>query len=167
MAQSFAISCPLPLTQHKTIVMGHGSGGRLTAQLVHDLFLPAFDNPALRKLDDQAVLEAGRRADRIYDGFLRGDAALFSRRQHRRTRGQRNGERSGDERRHAAVSLGRIHHGRRVGHGGTAAVVDSMGQAAAAAGVSIVTGDTKVVNRKSADKLFVTTAGIGLVPRWS
>ena len=59
MAQSFAISCPLPLTQHKTIVLGHGSGGRLTAQLVRDLFLPAFDNPALRKLDDQAVIEAG------------------------------------------------------------------------------------------------------------
>src|ERR1051325_3520827 len=59
MAQPFALSCPLPLTQHKTIVMGHGSGGRLSAQLVRDLFLPAFDNALLRKLDDQAVLEAG------------------------------------------------------------------------------------------------------------
>ena len=59
MATPFALSCPLPITQHKTIVLGHGSGGRLTAQLVRELFLPAFDNPALRKLDDQAVLEAG------------------------------------------------------------------------------------------------------------
>src|SRR5581483_9289230 len=59
MGQSFAMSCPLPITSHKTIVMGHGSGGRLTAQLVRDLFLPAFDNPVLRKLDDQAVLEVG------------------------------------------------------------------------------------------------------------
>src|SRR6185503_17440184 len=59
MPQSFAIFCPRPLTQHKNIVMGHGSGGRLTAQLVHDLFLPAFDNPTLRKLDDQAVLAVG------------------------------------------------------------------------------------------------------------
>ena len=40
--------------------MGHGSGGRLTAQLMRDLFLPAFDNPLLRKLDDQAVLDVGR-----------------------------------------------------------------------------------------------------------
>ncbi|HEX6894331.1 MAG TPA: AIR synthase related protein, partial [Bryobacteraceae bacterium] len=59
MESSFALSCPVPITQHKTIVLGHGSGGRLTAQLVRDLFLPAFDNPALRKLDDQAVLEVG------------------------------------------------------------------------------------------------------------
>src|ERR1700688_3560796 len=59
MAQGFAISCPLPLSQHKTVVMGHGSGGRLTAQLIHDLFLPAFDNPVLRKMDDQAVLDVG------------------------------------------------------------------------------------------------------------
>ena len=57
MSQPFALSCPLPLTQHKNIVMGHGSGGRLSAQLVRDLFLPAFDNPLLRKLDDQAVVE--------------------------------------------------------------------------------------------------------------
>ena len=43
-------------------------------------------------------------------------------------------------------------------------VVEAMSKAAAAAGVAIVTGDTKVVNRRSADKLFVTTAGMGLVP---
>ncbi|MCL4401422.1 MAG: hydrogenase expression/formation protein HypE, partial [Acidobacteria bacterium] len=51
--------CPLPITKHKTVVLGHGSGGKLTAQLVHDLFLPAFDNEFLRKLDDQAVLDVG------------------------------------------------------------------------------------------------------------
>ena len=38
MDTAFALSCPLPITQHKTIVLGHGSGGRLTAQLVRDLF---------------------------------------------------------------------------------------------------------------------------------
>jgi len=64
MATEFALSCPLPITQHKTIVLGHGSGGRLTAQLVRDLFLPAFDNPVLRKLDDQAVVEVGSRLRR-------------------------------------------------------------------------------------------------------
>ena len=57
MSLSFTLSCPLPVTQHKAIVLGHGSGGRLTSQLVRELFLPAFDNPALRKLDDQAVLD--------------------------------------------------------------------------------------------------------------
>src|SRR5882757_9266351 len=59
MQRDFAITCPIPITERKNIIMGHGSGGRLTAQLVRDLFLPAFDNPILRKLDDQAVLEAG------------------------------------------------------------------------------------------------------------
>ena len=45
--------------ERKTIVMGHGSGGKLTAQLVNDLFLPAFNNEYLNKLDDQAVFQAG------------------------------------------------------------------------------------------------------------
>jgi hydrogenase expression/formation protein HypE len=56
MPAPFTLSCPLPVTRHQQIVLGHGSGGRLTAQLVREIFLPAFDNPALRKLDDQAVL---------------------------------------------------------------------------------------------------------------
>ena len=59
MAEGFTVTCPAPLTRHSTIVMGHGSGGRLTAQLVRELFLPAFDNPLLRKLDDQAVVDIG------------------------------------------------------------------------------------------------------------
>ena len=52
----FALSCPLPMTQRKTIVLGHGSGGKLSAQLIREMFLPAFDNPLLNRLDDQAVL---------------------------------------------------------------------------------------------------------------
>src|ERR1041384_5094990 len=59
MQTDFALSCPLPITERKTIVLGHGSGGRLTAQLIRDLFLPAFDNDCLNKLDDQAVLSVG------------------------------------------------------------------------------------------------------------
>src|SRR5512142_2198456 len=52
-------TCPLPITQRKTIVLGHGSGGKLSAQLIRELFLPAFDNPLLNRLDDQAVFDAG------------------------------------------------------------------------------------------------------------
>ena len=59
MSEPFALTCPLPLTERKTIVLGHGSGGRLSSQLINDLFVPAFDNPWLRSLDDQAVLETG------------------------------------------------------------------------------------------------------------
>jgi hydrogenase expression/formation protein HypE len=164
MPQSFAISCPLPLTQHKTIVMGHGSGGRLTAQLVRDLFLPAFDNPTLRKLDDQAVVEVG--ASRIafttdsfvvtplfFPGGSIGELAVNGTVNDLAMSGAAPIALSAAfivEEGFALEELGRI--------------VDAMANAAAAAGVSIVTGDTKVVNRRSADKLFITTTGIGLVP---
>jgi hydrogenase expression/formation protein HypE len=164
MSQPFALSCPLPLTQHKTIVMGHGSGGRLSAQLVRDLFLPAFDNPLLRKLDDQAVIDVG--ASRVAfttDSFV--VTPLFF-------PGGNIGELAvngtvNDLAMSGAVPLYLsaafiIEEGFDMEELRT--VVDAMSKAAAAAGVAIVTGDTKVVNRRSADKLFVTTSGMGLVP---
>src|SRR6201985_3204488 len=52
-------SCPLPIFSHPQIVLGHGSGGKLTADLIEQVFLPAFRNPILDKLDDQAVLSVG------------------------------------------------------------------------------------------------------------
>jgi hydrogenase expression/formation protein HypE len=164
MAQSFALSCPLPITRHTNIVMGHGSGGRLTAQLVRDLFLPAFDNPTLRKLDDQAVLNVGdSRVAFTTDSFV--VTPLFF-------PGGNIGELAvngtvNDLAMSGAAPLGLsaafiIEEGLPMEE--LAQVVAAMSAAAAAAGVSIVTGDTKVVNRRSADKLFVTTTGIGLVP---
>ena len=51
-------SCPLPLADYPTIVMGHGGGGKLGNELVEHLFLPAFRNPALENLGDAAVLES-------------------------------------------------------------------------------------------------------------
>jgi hydrogenase expression/formation protein HypE len=52
-------SCPLPIFDHQQIVLGHGSGGKLTADLIDQVFLPAFTNPTLNKLDDQAVVTVG------------------------------------------------------------------------------------------------------------
>src|SRR5580692_11880922 len=52
-------SCPLPIFDHQQIVLGHGSGGKLTADLIDQVFLPAFQNPTLNKLDDQAVVTIG------------------------------------------------------------------------------------------------------------
>ena len=164
MAQSFALSCPLPITRHKNVVMGHGSGGRLTAQLIHDLFLPAFDNPLLRKLDDQAVLEVG--AGRIafttdsfvvtplfFPGGNIGELAVNGTVNDLAMSGARPVWLS------AAFILEEGFEMEELSR-----VVSAMSAAAAAAGVAIVTGDTKVVNRRSADKMFVTTAGIGVVP---
>lgn len=164
MAQSFALSCPLPITRHKNIVMGHGSGGRLTAQLIHDLFLPAFDNPLLRKLDDQAVVEVG--AGRIafttdsfvvtplfFPGGNIGELAVNGTINDLAMSGARPLWLSAAfilEEGFAMEELSRV--------------VAAMAAAAAAAGTAIVTGDTKVVNRHSADQMFVTTAGVGIVP---
>ena len=54
-------TCPLPIASanREKIVLGHGSGGQLSAELLRDIFLPAFSNPLLDRLDDQAVLEIG------------------------------------------------------------------------------------------------------------
>ena len=52
-------SCPLPLADYPTIVMGHGGGGKLGNELVEHLFLPAFRNPELENLGDAAVLDLG------------------------------------------------------------------------------------------------------------
>jgi len=164
MSTSFTLSCPLPVTQHKTIVLGHGSGGRLTAQLVRDLFLPAFDNPALRKLDDQAVLNvAPGRIALTTDSYVvtplffpGGDIG------HLAVNGTVNDLAMSGARPLYLTAAFIIEEGLPLED--LQRVTQSMAQAARDAGVAIVTGDTKVVNRGCADKLFITTAGVGLVP---
>jgi len=164
MDTAFALSCPVPITQHKTIVLGHGSGGRLTAQLVRDFFLPAFDNPALRKLDDQAVLEVGTsRIALTTDSFVvtplffpGGDIG------HLAVNGTVNDLAMSGARPLFLSAAFIMEEGLPLED--LARITHSMAVAAVEAGVAIVTGDTKVVNRGSADKLFITTAGIGLVP---
>src|SRR5579871_3271670 len=53
------MTCPTPLPNKDRVVLGHGSGGRLSAELLRDIFLPLFSNPILNRMDDQAVLEIG------------------------------------------------------------------------------------------------------------
>ena len=164
MDTAFALSCPVPITQHKTIVLGHGSGGRLTAQLVREFFLPAFDNPALHKLDDQAVLDVGpARIALTTDAFVvtplffpGGDIG------HLAVNGTVNDLAMAGARPLYLSAAFIIEVGFPLEE--LARITQSMATAAAAAGVAIVTGDTKVVNRGSADQLFITTAGVGLVP---
>jgi hydrogenase expression/formation protein HypE len=160
----FAFSCPLPITDRKTIVLGHGSGGKLSAQLIRELFVPAFDNPLLNRLDDQAVLDAGAaRVALTTDSFVvtplffpGGDIGKLA------VHGTIN-----DLAMSGAAPLGLsaafiLEEGLSMDE--LRAVVASMAEAARAAGVPIVTGDTKVVPRGAADRLFVTTSGVGLVP---
>jgi hydrogenase expression/formation protein HypE len=163
MASDFAMACPVPITERKSIIMGHGSGGKLTAQLVRDLFLPAFDNEILRRLDDQAVFQAGaQRLAFTTDSYVVtpiffpegniGDLAV-------------NGTvndlaMSGAEPLFLSAAF-ILEEGFPLAD--LSRIVDTMAQAAQAAGVAIVTGDTKVVNRGSADKVFITTSGVGLI----
>ncbi len=164
MPQSFVLSCPLPVTRHKNITIGHGCGGRLTSQLIAEMFLPAFDNEVLRRMDDQAVLEIGStRIAFTTDSFVVtpiffpggniGDLAV-------------NGTvndlaMSGAQPLYLSAAF-IIEEGFPMED--LQRVIASMSRAAQAAGVSIVTGDTKVVNRGSADKIFINTTGVGLVP---
>jgi len=164
MKKDFVLSCPVPIIDRKNIVLGHGSGGKLSAQLVRDLFLPAFDNEYLRKLDDQAVFQAGSArlafstdsfvvTPLFFPGGNIGELAVNGTVNDLAMSGARPLFLSAAfimEEGLAMEELSRI--------------VESMSLAAQVAGVSIVTGDTKVVNKGSADKLFITTSGIGLVP---
>jgi hydrogenase expression/formation protein HypE len=164
MGQTFTLSCPLPVTYHKSIVLGHGSGGRLTAQLISDLFVPAFDNTILRRMDDQAVLDiAGARIALTTDSFVVtpiffpggniGDLAVNGTVNDLAMSGAKPLYLSAAFIMEEGFPMEELRQ-----------VVDTMARAAAAAGVSIVTGDTKVVNKGSADKIFVNTTGVGLVP---
>ncbi len=155
--------CPLPLRETTRIVLGHGGGGVLSEELIENLFLPAFGpNPGPAR--DSALLDvsAGRIAvttdsyvvqPLFFPGGNIGDLAV-------------NGT-VNDLACSGAQPLGLtagfiLEEGLQLEVLG--AVVQTMGRAAAAAGVGIVTGDTKVVGRGGADQLFVNTAGVGVVP---
>jgi hydrogenase expression/formation protein HypE len=56
---SFELTCPVPITETDRILLGHGSGGRLTARLIEETILPALDNPLLAALEDAATIEVG------------------------------------------------------------------------------------------------------------
>lgn len=158
-------SCPLPITQREQIVLGHGSGGKLTAQLIETVFLPAFSNPLLEKLDDQAVLQVnGSRLAFTTDSFVvtpiffpGGDIGRLA------VNGTINDlAMSGARPLYLAAGF-ILEEGLAIED--LRRVVDSMSAAAREAGVQMVTGDTKVVNRGKGDKVFISTTGIGIVEK--
>ncbi|OGR07858.1 MAG: hydrogenase expression/formation protein HypE [Deltaproteobacteria bacterium RIFOXYD12_FULL_50_9] len=157
-------ACPLPILQHDRIQLAHGSGGKLSADLINRLFLPRFGNEILNRLDDQAILNpaSGRLAfstdsyvvDPIFfPGGDIGDLAI---------NGTVNDIAMSGARPLWLSAAFIIEEGLPMAD--LNRVLVSMEKAARAAGVTIVTGDTKVVNRGSCDKLFITTSGIGLIP---
>ena len=160
--------CPLPLRETARIVMGHGGGGVLSEELIENLFLPAFGTgpgSAAGPARDSALLTVSG-CSRIalstdsyvvqplfFPGGNIGDLAV-------------NGT-VNDLAMSGAQPLGLtagfiLEEGLELEVLG--AIAQTMGKAAADAGVAIVTGDTKVVDNGSADQLFVNTAGVGVVP---
>jgi hydrogenase expression/formation protein HypE len=156
-------SCPLPLRDYPTIVIGHGGGGQLGNELVEHLFKPAFANDVLNRMTDSSVLSLppGRLAystdsfvvrplefpggsigalavnGTVNDLAMSGATPLFLSAGFILEEGL------------PMATLGRI--------------VDDMARAAKEAGVRIVTGDTKVVERGHGDGCYINTSGIGVV----
>jgi hydrogenase expression/formation protein HypE len=156
--------CPPPITQRDRIVMGHGSGGKLSHDLIARLFLPPFDNPALRAGDDAGVVQPqpctqlaiSTDSHVVWPLFFPGgdigrlavcgtvnDVAMMGAQPLYLTAGFILEE---------GLELSVIER-----------VVVSMREAAHEAGVQIVAGDTKVVQKGKADGLYINTTGVGLL----
>ena len=156
--------CPLPFPAGDRVLLGHGSGGRLSASLVRDVFLHAFHNPILAQLDDQAVIGVnGARLAFTTDSYVvkplffpGGDIGSLA------VHGTVNDLAMGGARPHFLSAAFILEEGLPMET--LCRVVESLRRAAADAGVQVVTGDTKVVEKGSGDGLFITTSGIGLVP---
>ncbi len=156
--------CAPPLPHNEQIVMGHGAGGRMSHQLIQKAFLPAFQNPALNAGDDAALVEPGLRqrlsistdAHVVFPLFFPGgdigklavcgtvnDVAMLGAKPLYLTAGFILEE---------GLQMDTLQR-----------VIESMRLAAEEAGVQIVAGDTKVVQRGKADGIYITTAGVGVV----
>jgi hydrogenase expression/formation protein HypE len=160
---SFNLSCPVPRVADDRIVLAHGGGGRLTHQLIEKMFIPAFSNDALEQRHDGAVLALnGSRFAFTTDSFVVrplifpggniGDLAVNGTVNDLAMCGARP----------LYLSAGFIlEEGLEMETLRT--VVNSMHCAAASAGVQLVTGDTKVVDKGKGDGIFINTSGIGMI----
>jgi len=156
-------SCPLPLRDYPSIVLGHGGGGKLSAELIEHIFVPAFRNTALEAMADSSVLPAaqGRLAfstdsyvvqPLFFPGGSIGDLAVHGTVNDLAMSGAKPLYLSAGFILEEGFPLAQL-----------AAIVDRMAVAARAAGVQIVTGDTKVVEKGHGDGCYINTAGIGVI----
>jgi len=156
--------CPLPLRDSPTVVMGHGGGGAMSAELVEHLFLPSFGAAADAGMGDSAVLDVagGRLAfstdsyvvrPMFFPGGSIGDLAV---------NGTVNDLAMSGARPLALSTAFILEEGTPLAE--VARVAETMGVAASIAGVRLVTGDTKVVDAGHGDRVYVNTAGVGVVP---
>jgi hydrogenase expression/formation protein HypE len=153
----------VPFAAGDRVLLGHGSGGKLTAELIERCFLPAFRNEHLERLDDAAVVDlGGARLAFTTDAYVvtplffpGGDLGALA------VNGTVNDLAMAGARPVHLSAAFIIEEGFPLADLGR--VVASAQSAAARAGVTVVTGDTKVVERGKADGCFVVTTGLGVV----
>lgn len=157
-------TCPLPLRDFPKIVMGHGGGGKLSSELVEHLFLPAFRNDALAVLGDATVLPApaGRLAFSTDSFVVRPLFFPGGSIGHLAVNGTVNDLAMAGAHPLYLSAAFILEEGLAIAD--LSRVVDDMATAARNAGVQIVTGDTKVVERGHGDGLYINTAGVGVLP---
>ena len=160
----FNLSCPLPINDYPKVLLAHGGGGRLMQQLIEGLLAPRFNNPTLAQSTDAAILPLGDQRlafttdsfvvkPRVFAGGDIGELAVSGTVNDLAMVGARP----------LWLSCGLIlEEGLPMAELGQ--IIDSMQATAQVAEVQIVTGDTKVVERGSADGLYINTAGIGVIP---
>ena len=163
-------TCPTPQSQYDHILLGHGSGGWLTNDLIQRLFVPAFGNDVLSALEDQATVrlggDSGRPGPRVafttdsyvvrplfFPGGDIGKLAVY---------GTVNDLAVGGATPLYLSAAFILEEGLPLTD--LKRIVESMSAACKEAGVALVTGDTKVVDRGKGDQVFITTSGIGVVP---
>ncbi|MGE5138198.1 MAG: hydrogenase expression/formation protein HypE, partial [Rudaea sp.] len=154
--------CPLPLSHGEQVVMGHGSGGKMTHDLVQRAFLPAFDNPALKAGDDAGVVAGGARlaistdshvvSPLFFPGGDIGRLAICGTVNDVAVMGAEPLYLPAGFILEEGLALKTLEQ-----------VIASMHAAAEEAGVQIVAGDTKVVQKGRADGLYITTTGVGVL----
>jgi hydrogenase expression/formation protein HypE len=159
------IACPIPATATDRVQLGHGSGGKMSAALIRDRFLPHFANDVLAQLGDAAVVDVGGQSLAIstdtfvvqpleFPGGNIGSLAVHGTVNDLAMMGARP----------QWLSAGFVlEEGLRFDV--LDRIVRAMADAARTAGVLLVTGDTKVVERGKADGVFINTTGVGLRTR--
>jgi len=159
----FSLSCPVPISHYPHVLLAHGGGGQLMRQLIEQMFVPAFRNPLLDALHDGAVIDLdGVRLAFTTDSYVvqplafpGGDIGTLA------VNGTVNDlAMCGARPVYLSVSF-ILEEGLPMDT--LWQVVRSMRRAADAAGVQLVTGDTKVVDRGKGDGIFITTAGVGII----
>ncbi|WP_372894776.1 hydrogenase expression/formation protein HypE [Stieleria sp.] len=161
--------CPVPLQDYPKIVLGHGGGGKLSGELVEHVFLPAFQNDHLNRLGDSAVFQAaslqaiGQRLAMSTDSYVVrplffpggsiGDLAI---------NGTVNDLAMSGARPLYLSAAFILEEGFPIAE--LKRIADAMGTAARNAGVTVITGDTKVVEQGHGDGCYINTAGVGVVP---